>query len=89
MSEFNARQIAQMRFSIVDFRNGSISLNALISKLEAAARAISPEFWEQNVFATVFDLETDGHLFPGNSGCGGELDRDSLCGERLRFLLRM
>jgi hypothetical protein len=57
VSEFKARQIAQMRFSIMDFRSGGTSLNTLLSKLEAAARAISQDFWEQNIFATAFDLE--------------------------------
>ena len=57
MDEFKARQLAQMRFGIADFREEKISLNTLLSRLEGAARAIGQEFWEQNVFAIAVDLE--------------------------------
>ena len=57
MDEFKARQLAQIRFGITDFRDGRISLNALLSRLEGAARAVGQEFWEQKVFDTVWDLE--------------------------------
>lgn len=57
MDEFKGRQLAQMRFGIADFREGKLSLNALLSRLEGAARAVGQEFWEQKVFDTVLNLE--------------------------------
>lgn len=57
MNEFKARQLAQMNFGIAYFREGKTSLNALLSRLEGAARAVGQEFWEQEVFATALDLE--------------------------------
>jgi single-stranded DNA-specific DHH superfamily exonuclease len=57
MDEFKGRQVAQMRFGIADFREGKISLNALLSRLEGAARAIGQEFWEERVFDTAMNLE--------------------------------
>lgn len=57
MDEFKARQLSQIRFGIADFREGKIPLNTLVAKLEGAARAIGQDFWEQEVFAVVLDLE--------------------------------
>ncbi|MGK6307338.1 hypothetical protein [Variovorax sp. DT-64] len=57
MDEFKSRQLAQMHIGIADFREGKISLNKLLSRLEGAARAVGQEFWEQNVFDTVLNLE--------------------------------
>jgi hypothetical protein len=57
MDEFKARQLAQMHFAIADFREKKISLKVLLSRLEGAARAVGQEFWEQNVFDTVLELE--------------------------------
>ena len=57
MDEFKARQLAQMHFGIADFREGKISLNTLLSRLEGAARAVGQEFWEQHIFDTALTLE--------------------------------
>jgi single-stranded DNA-specific DHH superfamily exonuclease len=57
MDELKARQIAQMRFGIAEFRDGRISLNALLSRVEGAARAVDQEFWEQHVFDIALELE--------------------------------
>jgi single-stranded DNA-specific DHH superfamily exonuclease len=57
MDEFKARQLAQMRFAIADFREEKISLNMLLSRLEGAARAVGQEFWEQNVYDRALELE--------------------------------
>lgn len=57
MDEFKARQLAQIRFGVSDFRDEKISLNTMLTKLEGAARAVGQEFWEQYVFDRVLDLE--------------------------------
>ena len=57
MDEFKARQHAKMHFGIADFREGKTSLNALLSAVEGAARAVGQVFWEQEIFATALDLE--------------------------------
>lgn len=57
MDNFKSRQLAQMHFGISDFRAGKISLNALLSRLEGAARAVGQSFWEDKVFVTALDLE--------------------------------
>jgi len=57
MDEFRERQLAQVRFGIADYRDGKISLHALLSRLEGAARAVGEDFLEQLVFPAAFELE--------------------------------
>ena len=57
MDEFRKRQFAQIRFGIIDFREGKIGLNMLLSRLEGAARAVGQAFWEEEIFATALELE--------------------------------
>ena len=57
MGDFTARQYAQMRFKIRDYRQGALGLNELIQQLEGLARIVGDDFWCDQVFPLVADLE--------------------------------
>lgn len=57
MNEFLNRQFAQIRQSVIDYKNSEISLNSLINRIEAIGRIIGDEFWDKQMFPIVLDLE--------------------------------
>ncbi len=43
--------------STVDYRNGILSLNGLVNRVEAIGNVIGGEIWDKQIFEIVLDLE--------------------------------
>lgn len=57
MDEFLARQVAILRRLIGDYRQGHVSLNALIQRIEGLNNVIGVEAWRDGVFPIVLEME--------------------------------
>ncbi|VTU24225.1 hypothetical protein H6CHR_02150 [Variovorax sp. PBL-H6] len=57
MDEFLARQLALIQQAVVDYRGGVFTLNQLVRRVEALGNVIGGEFWDEQLFDIVLDLE--------------------------------
>lgn len=57
MDNFKIRQVELVKLKIRDFHSGALGLNLLIQQLEGLARAIGDDFWCNQAFPIVADLE--------------------------------
>lgn len=57
MNELFARQVAMLRRLIGDYREGALSLNALIQRIEGIGDVLGIEAWKDSVFPIVLTME--------------------------------
>lgn len=57
MDDFKNRQVVLVKLKIQDFHSGVLGLNSLIQQLEGLARVIGDDFWCNQAFPIVADLE--------------------------------
>jgi len=57
MREFLARQVAALNQSINDYREGLLSLNSLIQRMEGVLDVIDCDIWKDEFFPLILALE--------------------------------
>ena len=57
MDDFLKRQLSLIHLAVVDYRNGVLSLNDLVHRVEALGNVIGGKLWEDRLFEIVVDLE--------------------------------
>lgn len=57
MNDFFARQIAVLRRLISDYRDGVLSLNSLVQRIEGVGAVIESDVWTDEVFPLVLSME--------------------------------
>ncbi len=58
MNDFRERQIRQLHFKVMDYRQGVLGLDSLIKDLEGLARLIDEQFWTEKMFPICLNLES-------------------------------
>ncbi|NWD73713.1 hypothetical protein HX890_06205 [Pseudomonas gingeri] len=72
MSDHLARQLVLLRQLIREYREGELSLNLLVQRVEGVGAAIDSESWTDSAFNILLSMEqinavtldTQGHLMP-------------------------
>ena len=57
MNDFLARQVSVLRYAVSDYRNGNLSLNALVGRIEGISAAVCLAEWTRAMDTVILTLE--------------------------------
>jgi hypothetical protein len=57
VDKFLSRQVAVLRRLIIDYKNGGLSLNTLVYRIEGINEVVALQRWKDSVFPIVLSLE--------------------------------